>query len=221
MHWIDFMIIAFIVFLCCLCCYKCYTAQERERPVNYPRKESSRQYQSHSCASNWPDYKSLVRKLVEKFKDQRERGSYEFAVLVLSQEEIATIEKTSFWLRNGALTNRIYSTYPSDYFLGNFIVSRPDGRHAEVLLMNRFNSLWARQSHYCKTILLYSWLLPCNSCARRIADVLGPYAGERKTIVLYTSANGQEEEEKESRRLLNIKNIMMVKVKYYSFIPPG
>ena len=161
-------------------------------------------------------YIMLVKKLVAKFKDQRKISNSEFAVLVLSPEEISTIEKTICWSRNGALTNRMLSTYPPDNDLGNFMVARPDGLHAEVLLMHRFNSLWARQSRHCKTILLYSWLLPCISCAQTMADVLGPFAGGRRIIVLYTySAKEQEQQERESKLIFSRRNIMMVKVKYY------
>ena len=158
-------------------------------------------------------YHDLVQMLVNRFEGQR-KEKYQFAVLILSSETDASkIERGKIWAKKGVVdTNSAYSTHPRDIELNNFMVARPHGPyHAEKLLMDKFNKLRSKNKD-CKTIVLYTWLLPCNSCAEEIAKVLGPYEGE--VIVLYTSIVKDMHNEDDSKDKLRNAGIKLEKVHY-------
>ena len=144
------------------------------------------------------DIHEFVDKIVRLFSFQRIRG-YQFAVVVLLPNREIT---SSFTLRTktgvvthpNEITNRDTPTFPPDNELGNFITARPDQhiiqRHAEVFLTRRISSLMKsceQQMLQCQTIVLYTWLFPCNDCKNAIIQTLQKYAKKYRVIVIYTS----------------------------------
>ncbi len=131
----------------------------------------------------------IIQHVVKDFERQRLQN-YQFAVLFLSSETNITRRvqyRTSRGIVNSSnATNRRYPTFPLDRDLCNYITARPDyGGHAEKLIMDRFHLLLRDRS--CRSIVLYTWLLPCKGCTRRIRETLGPYANEYNITVVYTS----------------------------------
>lgn len=185
--------VAFIILLICIAVSCCknrndrnqaqrvyYTLLSEAAPENYRASGATVRLRTKSV------YHNLVQMLVDRFEGQRIKG-YQFAVLFLSPEaDVSDTGRVKIWAKTGAEdTNSTYSTHPLDNYFGNFIVARPNGQqHAEKLLMGKFDKLWSKNQD-CKTIVLYTWLLPCNSCADKIAKVLG--SREEEVIVLYTS----------------------------------
>ena len=132
---------------------------------------------------------TFVDDVVRTFEGQRIQG-YQFAVLVLSPECQVTLRHMPAY----AMTNSSSPTHPPDHTLQNYIVARPDGDHAEVLLLQRFPTLLARNTPGCQSIVLYSWFLPCQDCAEKIACVLGQCTTTHRVTVVYTSTLTKNED---------------------------
>ena len=155
------------------------------------------------------------------FKDQRTRGTQQFAILIITPNFQVTLKKTPPF----TVTDNSSPTYPPDDALGDYIVARPHrSHHAEALLMGRFPTLLALNTPGCQSIVLYSWFLPCQCCAEEIARVLG-----QQTIscsycvtVVYTTIikNTSEEEERYNTFLMKRAGITVIKIKH-RFLPPA
>lgn len=78
---------------------------------------------------------------------------------------------------NGQLVNSNECSHPDSSNLVNYIVARPDHdrhtRHAEEVLLDRFNELWRNFGRRPSLILIFSWLMPCNECTEDIINRLG------------------------------------------------
>ena len=146
----------------------------------------------------------FIKRVIELFKDQRSREKYQFAVLFLtSQQDITTtgfykmtqtmFSRTRLEVNSpGTATDKTCSTHPPDRDLCNYVVARPDGRkHAEALLMNKLDTLLRQYQSVgmpeCQTVVLYTWLLPCDSCADTIIRKLGQEGQRLRVILIYTS----------------------------------
>ena len=45
----------------------------------------------------------------------------------------------------------------------------------------------------CQSIVLYTWYLPCQRCAKEIARVLGQYTNTHRVTLVYTSTSQNQE----------------------------
>ena len=158
---------------------------------------------------------TFVDDVVRTFKGQRIQG-YQFAVLVLSPECQVTLRHMPAY----AMTNSSSPTHPPDHTLQNYIVARPDGDHTEVLLLQRFPTLLARNTPGCKSILLYSWFLPCLRCAEEIARVLGQYTTTHRVTVVYTSTlTKNEDKDREYIGVMEAAGIALRKGEHKKRVP--
>ena len=156
---------------------------------------------------------TFVQDVVEIFKRQRIRG-YHFAVIILSQYQHVTLNIRPSYVT----TNNTSPTHPPDLTLGNYIVARPDGpHHAEVLLLCRFPTLLARNTPGCKSILLYSWFLPCQHCTEKIVHVLGQYTTTHRVTVVYTST-ASESQERRNKLTMEKAGITVIKRQYDGYL---
>ena len=155
-----------------------------------------------------------MQSFVNLFKSQRCSG-YQFAVLYLSPLPLRymSVEKLTFRTQEGEVnsprkaTNWRKGVFPSK--TRYYIVARPNYKrakasyrlklkvHAEVTLMDSFETLL--QAHNssslleCRSIVLYSWLLPCIPCTKYIIKALQPFISERKyeIVVIYIQHCGR------------------------------
>lgn len=147
-------------------------------------------------------FHGFIQDVITTFKQQR-RANYQFAVLFLSSQdnEADIARKMKFCTSDrkcskyNATDNR-FPTFPPSEKLFNYITARPDesGNHAEKLILEKFGALIQSYRYYCsnlKSIVLYTWLLPCKTCQKEIVRVLGLYCQHSKVMVVYSSEGQQ------------------------------
>lgn len=192
-------------------------------------------YVQPKIAKTLPEYyHGMIQNLVPLFQKQRKKGN-QFAVLFLASQQDKPV--MIFYTRKGAvsspdrLTDNTYPTYPCSGDLCNYITARPgeNGKesHAEAQLMNRFNELVISYQFsdmpVIQSIVLYTWLLPCDYCKSRIINTLKPITlgrTELSAFVFYTQTNGVADwKEKCTTRDLNSAGIIAPRVAYDVFIP--
>jgi hypothetical protein len=128
-----------------------------------------------------------MRTVIDKFKAQRFEDEYQFAVLFFVQQEIKKLEDIyvdnnyMFWnsYRNGLpLCNYEQTFWPDPERFYNYMVSRhKHPKHAEEIILDRFPRLWRK---YLETkrgkkpshVILYSWLMLCNKCTRKLIGMI-------------------------------------------------
>ena len=158
---------------------------------------------------------TFVDDAVRTFKDQRVRG-YQFAVLVLSPEYQVTLRNIPAY----DTTDNTSPTHPFNSTLRDYIVARPIKRkqHAEELLLERFDELLARNASSCRSIVLYTWFVPCEDCTRKIIHVLGQLT--YRVTVVYSSKMRNMIEEEERRNMSNLEaaGITVIKRRYTGYL---
>ena len=182
-------------------------------------------------------FHDFMQGLIKTFQAQRREAEYEFAVLLLSEyrgfKDIAT--KTQF----SDTTDCRSRTFPPDDALVNYATAGPQGLdHAEAILLVKLGLLMHKFGEdKCETILLYTWLLPCDSrqrrkdCKAKIIKKLGNWAEKGKQVILvYTttmSGDGSsgtsgvsEEKEAEIVQDIRAQGIIVLKEAYYEKLPP-
>ncbi len=175
------------------------------------------------------DLHGFVDKSVELFKNQRTRG-YQFAVLILLPSKNITrdftlLAKTRIVTHPDEVTNRFSPTFPSKSDYCNFITARPScSTHAEIFLMNQVETLmraYSTQQYLprCQTILLYTWLFPCDGCKRKIIQILQTYTNIYQVILVYTS-DMSEDKVRRSTSELEQTGIDVRKEKYDQLLKP-
>ncbi len=176
-------------------------------------------------------FSQAIRNLIDLFKHQRAR-KYQFAVLYLSPEERLSVENMSFRTRQGTVstpdeaTDRNSRIFPPGGKLFNYLTARPDGQdHAEALLMDRFNSLMRCYSIHeskpiCKTILLFTWILPCDDCKQKILEKLKRFLKQQQVILVYM-IKGEKDEDQEGATISELKSagVTVKKGRTYSIQP--
>ena len=185
------------------CAYQSGTIQNRSAP-------------SHRKRNNSTPLHGIIQHVVKVFETQRQQN-YQFAVLFLSSETNIT-RRVQYRTKSGIVdssnaTNRSSPTFPLDRDVCNYITARPDGRdHAEKLIMDKFHLLLRDRS--CRSIVLYTWLLPCKGCTRRIRETLGPYAKDYNITVVYTYSLKGEDDPKEIEEELRLSGITLKQEAY-------
>ena len=227
--WI-FVVAVFAIIYCC----KSSLALRRRREQSYTYREghsvscSSLRAASSVYCAGVVDH-NFIQKLINFFKGQRREG-YQFAVMVLSPATRVTVENTPFLTRTReSLTDNRSATHPPDGAMGNYIIARPDGHHhAESLLLGRFHRFWSLRTNFdasllpIRSILLYTWLLPCHGCAKEIIRVLGSYTRQQQVIVVYISTGTMSDVDARAiTRRLELAGITMIKECYDWYLPPA
>ena len=142
-----------------------------------------------------------------------------------------TVENTPFLTRTRVLlTDNRSATHPPDDAMGNYIIARPDEvDHAESLLLGRFHRFWSLRTNFdasllpIRSILLYTWLLPCIRCAQEIIRVLEPYSQHQQVIVVYTATMRDVDAGTESAITggLELAGITVIKKDYDEYLSPA
>ena len=177
--------------------------------------------------SRTPGFSKFIRNVIELFNGQRLEG-HQFAVLIFTAEhKLSRMGRIRFQAPQHA-TGYVNKKYP--YFprgdLKNYLVARPNnGRHCEEILLDQEYRLWDAYEEDHPTgprcIILYSWLLPCSDCTRKIITYHTHTRPAVELIVVFTSACYQDESE-------NLNNITQMqeagidvhKVSYFH-LPPA
>ena len=231
MYGLLFLGVAAIV----VCLLICIEYERRPAPVR-----ESRVTQTSGEVSVVPIYfpkafhEDLMKRVIETFQAQRKEAAFQFAVLFLSEyrrfERISS--NTDFLAVDSKNTDCERRTFPPDDKLSNYVTAGPQGSdHAEIILLGKLNTLMEKYGEQkCKTIVLYTWLLPCDSrqyevkdCKTEIIERLGPWVNEGKQVILvYTSPMSDVCEEKEDQIVEDIRaeGIIVLKEKYRSPLPP-
>ena len=189
-------ILSLVAFLGGLALVFRYYCLPRSRPIQAQIWRKVSQSYTTPARSSTPLH-SVIQHAVKVFEKQRQQ-KYQFAVLFLSSETNIT-RRIQYRTKDGIVdlcktTDREHPTFPLDEDLYNYITARPDGGdHAEDLIMNKFYSLLRNylKKQSCRSIILYTWLLPCKRCTHRIKQRLGPYAKKHNITVVYT-CEGEE-----------------------------
>ena len=182
--------------------------QVQHRVTEYLYSPTYKQYGSkHLCQECEKKLNSLLLDAIHLFKYQRIEGD-QFAFLFLEKNTDFTkmtfrILKKTVTELNDATNSKCVSYPPTKNMLGNYICARPDKSnprnkiHAEIVLLRRLSSLkvsyerrGCERHQKCRTIILYTWLLPCLRCAEKIVSILGSPGKYDKyfRILAYTSA---------------------------------
>ena len=163
-----------------------------------------------------PIDRNFVQDIVEIFKNQRIQRRHQFAVLILSPQHQVTMEQRPFC----TMTDNTSPTHPPNSTLSDYIVARPTKhKHAEELLLERFDELLNRNASSCQSIVLYTWFVPCEGCTRKIIRVLGQLT--YRVTVVYSSKmrNMIEEEERRNTRKLKAAGITVIRRRYEEHLP--
>ena len=121
------------------------------------------------------------------------------------------------------LTDSNCKTFPSDADIVNYVTARPHYKHAEDLLLGKLDTLMNTFGESrCQTIVLYTWLLPCQGCKRNIMKKLGQFAMNKTVILAYTSrmVDVEQSDEDEIIEDLESAGIDVRKELYYAQLPP-
>ena len=226
------VVLTIIAIVCIVVLVNCFT-NSQQRPPSFAR-ESGNTVVPQEFPKVFHDF---MQGLIKTFQAQRREAEYEFAVLLLSEhrgyEDIAT--RTRF----SNTTDCRSRTSPPDDALVNYATASPQGLdHAEAILLVKLGLLMHKFGEdKCETILLYTWLLPCDSrqrrkdCKAKIIKKLGNWVEKGKQVILvYTttmsgdgsSGNPGVSEKKEAEIVqdIRVEGITVLKEAYSDKLPP-
>lgn len=165
------------------------------------------------------EFRNFMQYVISTFKNQHEQ---EFAVLFLSEyQSFKDIgEKNKFSIDPKA-TDYEGRTFPPDKELKNYVTASPRrNKHAELILLGKLDILMTRfDEDNCKTIVLYTWLLPCEWCKAEIIEQLSPWAANegKQVILVYTCSQVNEKKEHKIVQDIEAMKILVLKETY---VPP-
>ena len=180
-----------------------------------------------------------MRAVIDKFKAQRFDDEYQFAVLFFVQEEIKKLEDihidSNYVFRNSyrnglPLCNYEQTFWPDPEKFHNYMVSRhKNPKHAEEIILDRFPRLWRKYLEIKRGkkpsyVILYSWLMLCSKCTRKLISMMKDDYKPTKFVVVYTVSawKGESEQTAEmSRNKLLSAGIRVYRVDYEEYLPPG
>lgn len=172
--------------------------------------------------------KFVKETVIPKFEGHRSKR--QFAVLIFSPLEFADISQTVLHEAvkpNGttAFTNPrdvFFPNYESDFT--NFIVARPkhfwfrEKKHAEISIFDfgKLEDLCGGNDGDIKTLLLFSWYMPCTACTTRIIKEKGSLGKKRRMVVVYSDKwkKDSKDDVKSNRERLNKEGITVAQVVY-------
>ncbi len=200
-----------------------YSEESRPRPESRSHREDSRSR-----------LRSFVQNtIIPNFSEQRIRGD-QFAALILLDCDLKDITSTILSPQD-PMVDRDNPYYPhphSPQQQNNYLVARPDKQrygttHAEVMLINNFDSLWSAylRSHSGREpqhVLLYSWIMPCKNCTKRICS-LQPLSCKITVVYTIDCRKGEDRDQiqtEENTKILNGAGVEVYKVGYPYELPP-
>ena len=229
MDLVIFAITACAVILCMIICW-CLSFRNPDVVPQMKVPEGAGYLQGVALRrSQAPEFYDFIQNVINLFNGQRLRGD-QFAVLIFTAESelnrMGSIRFQDPWCTT-RLVNRTHPYFPRNN-LNNYLVARPDmGHHVhcEKILLDQEYWLWDAYEEDHPTgprcIILYSWLLPCSDCTRKIITYHTHTRPVVKLIVVFTSGCYQDE-------LENLNNITRMqeagieihKVSYSRHLPP-
>ena len=187
---------------------QCHTDHpEPERITSHPEPEfKGDSAQSYPQGNSERVFKVSV---INKFINQRhgDHTEYQFAILFMSERKKLIHLSKSMKCKNNhpskKLTDPECKIFPPDENVVNYLTARPNRQshgateHAESLLLGKLDFLMEKSGESkCETIVLYTWLLPCNDCKTEIITKFkGALAGKKHVILAYTSKKKDEKNE--------------------------
>ena len=175
--------------------------------------------------------KFVKETVIPKFEGQRSKR--QFAVLIFSPLELADISQTV--LQEAAVKPKGNTAYtnPKDVFFPkyesnftNFIVARPKPKrwlfsgkkHAEISIFDfsKLEDLCGGNDGDIKTLLLFSWYMPCTACTTRIIKEKGRLGKKRRMVVVYSDKwkKDSKDDVESNRKRLKKEGITVAKVVY-------
>ena len=169
--------------------------------------------------------------MTDEFQNQRhgDHAKYQFAILFMSKRKKLIHLSRSMKYKNNhpskKLTDSECKIFPPDENVVNYLTSRPNKlesgvtEHAESLLLGKLDLLMEKfDESNCETIVLYTWLLPCNDCK---TEIIENFNTKKKHVILaYTSKRKNEENEDGIVKELKSAGIEVRKVKYPHKLQP-
>ena len=168
----------------------------------------------------------IKEEVISRFISHRDDSHQQFAVLVFSPFELPNISQTIIEAAKELDSEWKVFTSPDKYYpagrnFTNFIVARPNGpAHAEEIIFDYgdLNNLCEERciQQPIRTLLLYSWLMPCSKCTERIIEENGSLNGGRRMVVVYTKDWIEEEYNQRIRNRNSLRNngIRVMRVDY-------
>lgn len=168
--------------------------------------------------------KFIQNSVISRFRSHREVPQAQFAVLVFSPMEFSNISQTNIRAAQEEGSARwVYTSstavcFPAIQSFTNFVVARKYGpRHSEELIFD-----YGDLEDLCrkcvqqpiKTLLLYSWLMPCSKCTSRIISEKNKLNGGRRMVVVYTADWVEERNNERNRECLRCNGVFVRRVKY-------
>ena len=182
--------------------------------------------------------------MIEKLNWQRnDLDRDQFAALILSDKDLYNINDVCLGkgIRNtryvcscihaqshttettsNQLVNPSERFHPDTSNLVNYMVAHPfeRGKHAEVILLERFNDLLRNFGEEPSLILIFSWLMPCVECTKAIVTFKRRNVNHRVIVVFRSNYPLYSEEVNEENRKKLIKgDIEVYHVTYKSNLP--
>jgi deoxycytidylate deaminase len=174
---------------------------------------------------NQGNHHEFVQRIVPLFEQQRNimRKQYQFAVLFPSPHRVQDINAHNVIFQTQGCVVRTPSDaintgqfrFPLDDMLCNYMTARPTRKyHAEVKLMEKFETLLnaCKYNTQCRSIVLYSWLLPCHPCAELLIQKLQKYMDAFEIAVIYTS---KQRDLKDEDRVSILKSFENARIKTF------
>ena len=184
------------------------------------------------------NFLSNMKTVIRKFKDQRRQEQHQFAVLFFVPQEIKVLEDIyidqnfTFWnkCRDHHLCNYEATFWPEIDKFYNYMVSRHnDSNHAEEIILDQFLEMWDRFLRLKRMkkpsfVILYSWLMLCSRCTKKLIDLMEDRFKPTQFVVVYTVRVWLREKEhvaEESREKLLSVGINVYHIPYEEYLPPG
>lgn len=183
-------------------CYKWFGQLDSRPHSKKSLSLSSRDVQTHLSDRmksvekfSFPDeFCKFMQGVIQTFQAQRKGSPTEFAVLFLSPYR--DLKEVSSNIPTEA-TNCESHTFPADDNLCNYITARPRGNTDDTVstILGKLDSLMEKfSSEKCQTIVLYTWLLPCDRHTRNcMLQKLRHFSKSKQVIVVYTEKRPSNE----------------------------
>ncbi len=184
-------------------------------------------YQTVSTDGSDPIFDQfIIEDVIPQTEDQRKQ--WQFACLMLRNATETRNYSFTYKPNSGGrpLVNTNEPFSPPRKYLHNYIITRPNKelgqwrqKHAEKVIFDEFHNLW---QSYCgkngnqppKSIVLYSWIMPCKNCTEAIIRNLSKLGVP--VCIAYTIPYSREsnEQHNENKKRLSAHGIVIEKVEY-------
>ncbi len=185
-------------------------------PIQLQSRESS--FEDSTDGSD-PVFDGFIQQVISKTENQRKKC--QFACLMLrgvSETQNQRFTYKPHYSGNSPYVNDSEAFSPPVERLNNYIVARPSSqthgqKHAEVVILDNFNTLWEayiRKNRNQKpaSIVLFSWIIPCVTCTPKLIKSLSKLGVP--VHIAYTITYYRETEQQMQNSVKNIEKSGMV-----------